>query len=81
VSHAGGCGGPDKKVRDPTWLNLVFNAVADFGEGFAHVVGHRVGGGKDLPAGFDLYGAVAAYGAYEFLNAPTSLVFDPVRDG
>src|SRR6516162_5048818 len=31
-------------VRPPgagplTWLNLVFNAVADFGEGFAHVVG------------------------------------------
>jgi len=34
---------PDNDVRGvtfaPTWLNLVFNAVADFGEGFAHVVG------------------------------------------
>jgi DNA-binding transcriptional LysR family regulator len=29
----------DDESEDPTWLDLVFNSVADFGEGFAHVVG------------------------------------------
>jgi DNA-binding transcriptional LysR family regulator len=28
----------DDESEDPTWLDLVFNSVADFGEGFAHVV-------------------------------------------
>lgn len=31
--------GQSLNSRLPTWLNLVFNAVADFGEGFGHVVG------------------------------------------
>ena len=47
----------------------MFNDVADFGEGFAHVVGLRLDGGEDLCTGFDLDGAIAAYGAYEFLDA------------
>ena len=25
--------------EDPTWLNLVFNVAADFGEGFVQVLG------------------------------------------
>jgi hypothetical protein len=41
---------------------LVFNGVADFGEGFAHVVGLRLDGGEDLSTGFDLDVAIAAYG-------------------
>jgi hypothetical protein len=44
-------------------------------------VGERVSGGEDLAAGFDLDGAVALCGAYEFLDAPTGLVLDPVADG
>jgi hypothetical protein len=40
-----------------------------------------VGGNADLAAGFELDCAVAPRSAYEFLDAPNRLVFDPVRDG
>lgn len=37
------------------------SAAADYGlEGLAEVVGEGVGGGDDVLAGLDLYGAVAA---------------------
>src|SRR5262245_19698651 len=36
--------------------------------------------GQDLPACFDLHGAVAACGSYEFLDAPTGLGLDVVAD-
>ena len=28
-----------RQLQDPTWLNLVFNVAADFGEGFVQVLG------------------------------------------
>jgi len=51
----------------------------DFGEGFGEVGRRRFGGGQGVAAGLDGDGAVAPSGAYEFLDAPAGLVFDPVR--
>ena len=53
----------------------------DFGEGFGEVGRWRFGGDQGLAAGLDGDGAAAAYGAYEFLDAPAGLVLDPVADG
>src|ERR1700722_19901917 len=69
--------------RSPlTFIKLVRTGSAvDTVEGFAEVVGERVGGGDDVGAGLNFYGAVAAGGLDEFADGPAGLVFDPAADG
>lgn len=52
----------------------------DLVEGFAEVVGQRVGGSNGVRTGLDLNGAVAAGGADELPDRPSGLVLDPAAD-
>jgi hypothetical protein len=54
----------------PTFIKLVRTpaSVVDLGEGFAEVVGERVGSGDDVGAGLDLDGAVTAGGLHELAD-------------
>ena len=54
--------------------------LVDRGERLADVVGRGVFGGQGVASGVDLDGSVAAEGADEFLDRPSSPGFDAVGD-